>query len=72
MSNMEIKVSFLTGTSFENSILEAKKLARQLDVAYVKYDFNNVNVYISQTPDIENLKKQFNEAIKKENGFVCG
>lgn len=46
-SNMSINVEFLTGTTVEEAILEAKLKAYCWDVAYVCFDFNGVKFGIS-------------------------
>jgi len=73
MSRMEIAVSFLCGTDIVVAIKEASRLARQLDVAYVQFNFNEISVSVSQNPDIIEMEKGFDYALKKENpSFVCG
>jgi len=73
MSRIELLVSFLAGTDIVDAIKDARRLARILDVAYIKFDFNGISVAVSQDPDILEMKKGFNKALKKENlSFVCG
>jgi hypothetical protein len=66
MSNASIKVSFSLGTEFRQSVIEARRIARILDLAYVQYDFNEVKVYIGQSADIEKAREQYDICIKNK------
>ena len=58
-SNMEIKVSFLAGTSIEDACTEAKEYAIKNNLAYVRFEFNGISCAISQRADVERLKRSF-------------
>lgn len=65
--NMTLKVEFIAGTQIENAVREAKKQAINLDMAYVKFNFNRVEFSIGQTADVESVIKDFNN--KEE--YIC-
>ena len=67
MSNITIKVDFLAGTSFNDSIHEAKRLARRMDICYVAYVFNGINVSIGQNADLKQAEQDF----KDHKRFIC-
>ncbi len=48
MASLSLQVEVLAGTSIRRATLEARELARKLDLAYVKFSFNGVNVSIGQ------------------------
>jgi len=47
-SNMCVNVEFLAGTDITQAIEEAKQKARQWNVAYVRFDFNETKFSIGQ------------------------
>jgi len=47
MSNISIHTEFLPGTDIYKAVVEAKGLAKKLDVAYIIFDFNGVSVSVS-------------------------
>lgn len=51
MSNMIIKVRFLTGTSILDCLVEAQEKAAAFGVAYIEFEFNGIEVSVS--PDVE-------------------
>jgi hypothetical protein len=53
MSNMIIDVKFLPGTTIENALREAKEMANKLDVAYIKFKFNDTSISIGRNADLE-------------------
>lgn len=67
--NMEITVSFLAGTSFQDACEEAKEYAIRSNLAYVKFDFNGVNIAVSQGADVDKAYEKFMEALKE--GAKC-
>lgn len=56
-SHMEITVSFLAGTYFQDACEEAKEYAINNNLAFVKFDFNGISCAISQRADIEKLMR---------------
>ena len=49
---MTIDVDFLSGTTIEQAVKEAKLKARHFDVAYVCFDFNGTSFRIGRNADI--------------------
>jgi hypothetical protein len=70
MSNLTIKVDVLAGTDLEETILQAKELAQKLNIAYVCFDFNNVEFSIGQSANVEEAIEKFSTEYKKKNGLV--
>lgn len=50
-----LEVEFLAGSELKDCIEEASRIARQLDLAYVVFSFNETKFSISQRPDIGSL-----------------
>ena len=44
--DLSIEVEFMIGTDFENACYQAKSLAQELNIAYIKFDFNGVRVSV--------------------------
>lgn len=63
MSSACINVEFLTGTTIEAAISEARTLAANLGLAYVVFDFNGVEVRVKPSGDDKDLIDQFNDAM---------
>lgn len=59
MSNIIINVEFLAGTSVAQAVTEARSLAIQNDLAFVKFNFNGIPFSISQRADIDDCVKQY-------------
>lgn len=72
MNSINIEVSIMPGTDFENAVEDAKALARQLDVAYVCFNFNGVSVSVSQWANTKKMHEEFLDALGKEHKFVIG
>lgn len=68
-SNMEITVSFLAGTSFQDACEESKDYAISNNLAYVKFDFNGIHIAVSQRADVEKAYEKFMEALKEDAKF---
>ena len=60
-SSMTIDVEFLAGTSIEDATEEAKTKAIQLDLAYVRFKFNGVEVSIGKNANIEDVLSQYRD-----------
>lgn len=67
MSNISLNVEVLAGTSIESIVKEAKQLAKKLNISYVCFDFNGVNVSIGPNADVEEAVEKFEEVLKKDN-----
>lgn len=59
MSNIIINVEFLAGTSVAQAVTEARTLAIQNDLAFVKFKFNGIPFSISQRADVDDCVKQY-------------
>lgn len=66
---MEVQVSFLVGTSFQDACEEAKRYAIKNDLAHVKFNFNGISVAISQVANIEQAWAKFLEVSKEGSKF---
>jgi hypothetical protein len=67
--NMEISVSFLAGTSFQDASQEAKDYAIKNNLAYVRFDFNGIHCAISQRADVEKAYDKFMNALKTDSKY---
>ena len=71
MSNMIIKVGFLTGTDIVDCLIEAQKKAIKFDVAYVEFNFNGIEVSVSPSASIDwGAKGHWDECMGRGNKFV--
>lgn len=72
-SNMEVKVSFLAGTSIEDACTEAKEYAIRNNLAIVRFDFNGIKCGITQRADVEKASEKFLSALKPDSEckFFC-
>lgn len=68
-SNMEVSVSFLAGTSFQDACEEAKGYAIKNNLAYVRFDFNGIHCAISQRADVDKAYDKFMNALKTESKY---
>lgn len=68
-SNMEVKVSFLAGTSIEDACTEARRFAITNNLAYVEFDFNGISCSISQRCLVEKAAEKFLRALKSDSKF---
>jgi len=68
-SNMEISVSFLAGTSFQDASQEAKDYAIKNNLAYVRFDFNGIHCAISQRADVDKAYEKFMNALKIDSKY---
>ena len=67
-----IEVEFMLGTDFENACYQAKALAQELNITYVKFDFNGVKISVGQklTLDGDTLKDMLHGQFGKEHKFL--
>lgn len=71
-SNMEVKVSFLAGTSIEDACSEAKDYAIRNNLAIVRFDFNGIKCGITQRADVEEACEKYHGTMKTgELKFFC-
>lgn len=64
MSNIIINVEFLAGTCVAQAVTEARTLAIQNDLAFVKFKFNGIPFSISQRADVDDCVKQYNDTFE--------
>lgn len=67
---LSLEVEVLVGTPIERAALEARSLARKLDLAYVKFDFNGVSVSIGQHADVDGVKTKLMNAMDSRVKYV--
>lgn len=69
---ISVNIELMVGTDVKDAVKYAQEFAKRLDVAYACFDFNNVNVYVSQYCNINDVAEQIIETIKsdKKNKFV--
>lgn len=72
MSSLKINVEIMPGTDFEQAVVEARALARQLDVAFVCFNFNGVSVSVSQRADAKSMHEEYLEVLGAKHKFVIG
>ena len=61
MSPFTLEVDPWGGTDIRDALTEAKTLARKLDLAYVKFNFNNVSISIGQGCDINDTVLEYKQ-----------
>ena len=61
MSNICIDVEFLAGCDIEKALIEAKQLAKKLDVAYICFSFNGTKMSIGQNADVNKVINQYHK-----------
>lgn len=59
MSTLTLKVEPMVGSEFIDTVIDAKRLAIRLDLAYVTFKFNGADVSVSQRADETDLWVQF-------------
>jgi len=64
---MILNVDFLPGVDIKTAITEASQLARELDLAYVRFKFNGTDVSVGQRGD---ALKGADEYIKGVNHII--
>lgn len=70
-SNMEVKVSFLAGTSIGDACAEAKDYAIRNNLEIVRFDFNGIKCGITQRADVEKACEKYHGAMKTDLKFFC-
>ena len=71
MSNMCISVEFLPGTTIKTALKEAKEKAIKLDVAYIIFSFNGVEINVSQYANLYNIDDEWREILASGESFWC-
>lgn len=69
MSNVILHIELLAGTSITSAATEARTLARELDLAYVKFNFNGVKVSIGKHADVNKVEAKLHEAFQQEHQY---
>lgn len=70
-SSAMIEIMFLPGTDIKDAVKESKEMALKLDVAYVKFNFNTIQLSISGEANIDEAVQLFHEALESpDNKFV--
>lgn len=67
---LSLEVEVLVGTPIERAALESRSLARKLDLAYVKFNFNGVSVSIGQHADVDGVKTKLMNAMDSRVKYV--
>jgi hypothetical protein len=67
MTKLSLQVECLAGTPIRQAALEARSLARKLDLAYVKFNFNGVTVSIGQHANEDAVGDKVADAIGNQN-----
>lgn len=68
-SNMCLNVEFLTGTSLEDALEEARNKAIQFNLAYVCFDFNGTSFSVRPNGSIKDAVEKF--TVHKLKHIVC-
>lgn len=64
MSNFIMHVELLAGTSIEEAIEEARKKCIQLDLAYINFNFNGVEMSVGKYADVDSGVKAFDQTMR--------
>lgn len=71
MSNMIVQVRFIEGSNIIDCLIEAQDLATKLNVAYVEFKFNGIDVSIAPHVDVDfSVKDYWNECMKNGDKVV--
>ena len=62
--NEVITIEFFAGVHIDEALKEAIELAKKRD-CIVEFEFNGIDFCVSQYSDIEELKKMYENAVKK-------
>lgn len=72
MSSLTLNVEVMAGTSFEESVVDARTLAERQDLAFVCYKFNGVSVSVSQHADERKMTKEYASVGCGKHRYVVG
>jgi hypothetical protein len=59
MSHMDLRVEFLAGTDLYQAVEEAIEKAVKLDLCYVIFNFNGVEIHVGKNADYDQIKKEY-------------
>jgi len=62
-SSLCVRVDILAGTNILEAVTDAKSLCTSLNVGFVVFDFNEVNVNISPNADIQAVVDKFHKVV---------
>lgn len=68
-SNAILKIEFMVGTSIKEAIIEASELAKKLNLAYCRFNFNDVDMHISQNCDVGLALVEFDKIFRAESEY---
>lgn len=67
VSNICVSVEFLAGTSIEDAVEQAVEKCKLLQVAYVKFNFNGVNMSVKANTNVDLAVVKWNEAMNSQD-----
>lgn len=70
MSNFTLTLEPMAGSDFKGLVVEAKKKCQDLDLAYVHFTFNGINVSAGKRARVDNLYEVLQEAYSKGLKFM--
>lgn len=65
MSTMCLSVSFLAGTTIQSAVSQAHDLAVSLNLAYVEFTFNGINVNVSRYANTVMISDEFSDVMAR-------
>lgn len=72
MSSLTMNVEVMAGTSFEESVVDARTLAERLNLAFVCYKFNGVSVSVSQHADECEMAEEYASVGGGKHKYIVG
>lgn len=70
MAELSLQVEVLAGTPIRRAALEARSLARKLDLAYVQFNFNGVEINIGKNADCDVVESKYMGVLHSHLKFV--
>ncbi len=67
-SGFKLFGSFLAGITLEESVIEARDLARKLGICYVEYLFNGIHIIIGEHACVKTVVWQYTRARQAKQG----
>lgn len=64
-SKVSMRVDILANATLREAVEEAIQLAKRLDVAYIKFSFNDAEFWISQHADVEEVLNAYSPGVSK-------
>ena len=66
-------LSFLAGTTIDEAVGEAKRLAQDLNLAYCGFNFNGFTIKVSQSADVDRTVDEYMGFDKgKNHKYIIG